>query len=491
MVGSLNSSPVRTNIFYINDVHGQVSKMERIVTAANMFDRQAQQTGVDTFKVSAGDIMLGEDIPTINTAINFLNLAGINLSTMGNHEMDKGFNAFKKNLERARTLFLGTNMNFPSGKDDKIVISTIKEINGHKYGFLGIQPITLVDRLKDKSRMAGVTIDSLEQTIKELQEAIDSLKKKDVDKIILLSHAGFEEDKKIAKALDGLDIIIGGHSHDLIKGATLGNNLVLSKKGEPVIITQAGRDGDNFGVLSLEFDEKGVIKKVENSIFDTEKFDISLEMRKLANQEFGESKIIGKVAKVPPKSQNPLIEENPYAQFMLDVVKEELDADIAFFNAACFRGSLKTGDVTDRDIKGLAPFKNKLVKAYLTEKELVDAIKVGTKSMTECDNKPGLLYFSGLKYTLNKKGDLINLTYTDKKGNNHLIDVNNPGKDKKYLCAFDDYLARGGDGYLPSTKINEVLKYYNSDKDILTIERIKNIKKPLTFSPDGRIRIID
>ena len=491
MVALVGSNPIRTNIFYVNDVHGQVSNMERLATAASMFDKASKGSGVDTFKVSAGDVMLGEDVPTINTAVNFLNLTGINLSTMGNHEMDKGFNAFKKNIEKAKTLFLGTNMNFPSGKDDKIVTSTIKEINGHKYGFLGIQPITLVDRLKDKSRMAGVTIDSFNQTVKELQEAIDSLKKKGVDKIILLSHAGFEEDKKIAKALDGLDIIIGGHSHNLIKGATPGDNLVLSKKGEPVIITQAGRDGDNFGVLSLEFDEKGVIKKVENNVYDTEKFAISPEMRKLANQEFGESKIIGQVVKAPPKTETPLIEENPYAQFMLDVVKEKLDTDISFFNAACFRGALKPGKVTDRDIKGLAPFKNKLVKAYLTEKELVDAIKVGTKSITEPENKPGLMYFSGLKYTLNKKGDLLSLTFIDKKGNEQKIDVNNPSKEKKYLCAFDDYLAKGGDGYFSSDTMKKVIKRYDFDKDTLAIEKIKKINEPLSFVPDGRIKIID
>ena len=485
-----NVNSVKADIFYVNDIHGQVPKMEKLVTASRAFDRFVKDRGTDTFKVSAGDIMLGQHKPTNQSAINFLDIAGITLSTIGNHELDKGIRPFKELIKTAKTQFLGTNMNFPQGSDDKITPVTIKEINGHKYGFLGIQPSSLTARIKDASYMEGVTIDSPEQTIKELQEHIDNLKKQGINKIILLSHAGIDYDKKIAKELDGLDIIIGGHSHDLIKDVKNGENLFFSKSGEPVIITQAGRDGNNFGVLSVEFDEKGVLKNIQNSVFDTQKYNKSLVMTTLTDSLFGKPQVVGKVAVAPPMPESPLTEENPYADFLADAIRSEMDVDIAIINSANLRGSLNVGDVTDRDISSITPFRNRMVKTYLTEKELVDALKFGAKSVVSHDKKPGLLMGSGIRYTVSRQGELLSLNFVDKQGNSKPVDINNPNPNKKYLCAYDDFLAKGGDRFSMLNKIDNLVEYYDYDKDTVAVNYIKKMNKPLTIRTDGRVQVV-
>ena len=68
-------------------------------------------------------------------------------------------------------------------------------------------------------------------------------------------------DKIIAQNTSGIDVILGGHSHELIKGVKEGENLFYGLDGKPVVITQAGKDGKTFGVLNLEFDKDGNIKK--------------------------------------------------------------------------------------------------------------------------------------------------------------------------------------------------------------------------------------
>ena len=490
MITPVGKNTVQTDIFYINDVHGQMPKMERLTSASLAFDEFVKQKGSDSFKVSAGDILLGEHTPTNKVAVNFLNIAGISLATIGNHELDKGFNPFKEFIQNAKTLFLGTNMNFPAGKDDKIVSSAVKEVNGNKYGFLGVQPSSLSTRIKDKERLNGVTIDDKDQTIKELQEHIDNFKKQGIDKIILLSHSGIDMDKRIAKEVDGLDVIIGGHSHNLILDAKSGENLVYSKSGEPVIITQAGRDGNNFGVLSLEFDDKGVIKTVQNSVFNTMKYPKNLTMTSIIDKELGKPEVIGTIDAAPPMPNNPLIEENPYANLLTDAIRQELDVDIALINAANLRGALTVGKVTDRDVSSITPFKNRMVKTYLTEKELVDAVKHGCASMLKNDKKPGLLMGSGIDYTLNKQGVLLELNYVDKSGKINKIDINNPREDKKYLCAYDDFLAKGGDKFQMLNKMDSLVEYYDFDKDILAVNYIKKLGKPLSIKPDNRIKFV-
>ena len=53
---------VKTSIFYINDVHGQNIRMERLLTAVKQFDTFTPSYNVDKMKFASGDIMLGEDI---------------------------------------------------------------------------------------------------------------------------------------------------------------------------------------------------------------------------------------------------------------------------------------------------------------------------------------------------------------------------------------------------------------------------------------------
>lgn len=484
-----NSNNIKADFFYVNDIHGQIPKMERLVSASKAFDEFVKERKTDTFKVSAGDIMLGEHKPTNKAAINFMNAAGITLSTIGNHELDKGIKPFKEFIQKSKTQFLGTNMNFPDGKDDKIVPVFIKEINGHKYGFLGIQPSSLTARIKDAAYMEGVTIDPPEQTIKELQEHINKLKEQKIDKIVLLSHAGIDYDKKIAKELDGLDIIIGGHSHDLILDAKKGENLVSSKSGEPVIITQAGRDGNNFGVLSVEFDDKGVLKKVQNSVFNTMDYPKDLVMTTLTDSLFGKPQVIGRVAVAPPMPKSPLTQENPYANFLADAIRKEMNVDIGIINSANLRGALNIGEVTDRDISSITPFRNRMVKTYLSEKELVDALKFGAKSIVSHDKKPGLLICSGIKYTVNKQGELTSLSIADKQDNYKTIDIDNPDQNKKYLCAYDDFLAKGGDRFYMLNKINDLVEYCDYDKDTVAINYIKKMDKPLVIATDGRVKV--
>ena len=491
MVTPVNTSnTVKADIFYVNDIHGQVPKMERLVTASQAFDQYVKNRGTDTFKVSAGDIMLGQHKPTNQSAINFLDTAGITLSTIGNHELDKGISPFKELIQKSKTQFLGTNMNFPKGDDDKIKPFVIKEINGHKYGFLGIQPSSLTARIKDASYMEGITIDSPEQTIKELQEHIDNLKSQGIDKIILLSHAGIDYDKKIAKELDGLDIIIGGHSHDLIKDVKKEENLFYSKSGEPVIITQAGRDGNNFGVLSVEFDEKGVLKNIQNSVFDTLNYGKNLVMTTMTDILFGKPQVVGRVETAPPMPKSPLTEENPYADFLADAIRQEMDVDIAIINSANLRGSLNVGEVTDRDISSITPFRNRMVKTYLTEKELVEALKFGAKSVVSHDKKPGLLMGSGMRYTVSKQGELLSLNILDKQGNSTAIDINNPDPNKKYLCAYDDFLAKGGDRFSMLNKMDSLVEYYDYDKDTVAVNYIKKLNKPISIATDGRVQVV-
>lgn len=167
---------------------------------------------------------------------------------MGNHEFDLAWRKSEKLLnvlEQIQYKLLANNIYLKNSEkvQDKLQNYTIEEINGHKYGIIGTAPIDLNSRLRQGTLTQNLQVHTLEETIKQVQKDADELKAQGVDKIILLSHVGYEGDVLLARATDGIDIILGGHSHDLLRDIKKDKNLFYSKSNEPVIITQGGRDG--------------------------------------------------------------------------------------------------------------------------------------------------------------------------------------------------------------------------------------------------------
>lgn len=204
----------------------------------------------------------------------------------------------------------------------KVEKSYIQEINGHKYGVIGTSPTDLISRLKYSRLFEKHEIHNIDKTINDIQQEVDKLKSQGINKIILLSHLGYGYDRKVAQKTDGIDVILGGHSHNLVLDVKEGENLLYDKSGNPVVITQAGRDGKYFGILNLEFDQNGVIKKVQNNVTPTRGFKRNAPLRYVFEKILGKPEIVGVVKYAPPPIINDLTDPNPHAQFIVDCRKK-------------------------------------------------------------------------------------------------------------------------------------------------------------------------
>lgn len=490
------SKTTKTSIFYINDVHSNLTNIEKLKNASDEFDKFVPSGATDKLKLSAGDIGVGRDKEFSKVAVAFQNAIGIMASAAGNHELDLNKVDLVDILKDAKYKFLGLNVDIPPTNETNkelrkdIINSYIQEQNGQKYGIIGLMPFDFAFHLSDPDEYKDFDIMSLEKTAPLLQKEIDKLKEKGVNKIIVLSHCGYDADAEIAKSVEGIDVILGGHTHDLVKNIEKGKNLFYSKKtGEPTIITQAGRDGNHFGVLNLEFNDKGVITKAQNNVSNIEDYPRSSVMKHFTDNILGKPKILGTINSAP-KHKHSLITENPSAEFVLDSEKSELGVDLVLINSGNFRCSLESGALTDRDLKILTPFDNKVWIIKLTEKEIVDALRIGAKSLTEEDNTPGIIQCSGLKYTISKSGEVKNATFVDKNGKETPIDVNNPNPFKIYSVATDDFIAKGGNGYF-TNKTDALIKKFDFDKNKLVADYMKKTNKPIEIKADGRIQIVD
>lgn len=504
--GKSNPKLTHTSWFYVNDVHGKMTNMERIYNMTKEFDATPavkiapafwnKNTGdVSKFKVASGDIILGANYIHNQVANKFLDWSGFIASALGNHELDVVEPGnLAKLLSDSKYKMLAANVEIKEGSPlvGKIQKSMVVEKDGEKYGLIGIAPEDMLERVKMNNTLKDFSVKNDDETIKIVQDEVNKLQAQGINKIIVLSHEGTKKDQRLAQETSGIDLIFGAHTHDLIEGLQEGVNLFTSKSGEPVILTQAGKDGENVGILNVDFDENGVVKKAQNNVIKTKNYNRPLFVKDSVEDIIGKPEIIGKVkAAVAPPEQR-LIENNPHGNLIADAMRNELGTDIAILNAGNIRGNFSEGTVDSRLISDITPFEDKMWIIGLSEKQIVDAINVGLKSLTKSSNKPGILLVSGLKYKANKQGELLDLEFIDKNNQLHKIDVKNPDPNKKYTVAADDFFATGGDGYLESNKNPDfVLQKFDMDKNKLACDYIKKMDQPMEIKDDHRIEIIE
>ena len=439
-----DSGMTHTSWLYVNDIHGKMTKMERIVGMSQEFDVTPpsnwgffdKNNKVSKFKVSSGDIVIGANYKNNQVAGKFLDWCGFLASALGNHEMDVAEPGnLAKILDSSRCKMLAINVetkaNSPlNGRFEK---SIIVDKDGEKYGIIGIAPSDMFERVKINNSLADIQVKSTEDTINLVKEEVEKIKNQGVNKIVLLSHSSLPNDKRMAKEIDGVDIIFSAHTHDLIKGIKEGENLLYSKSGEPVVITQAGKNGDYIGVLNVDFNKDGVIKRVQNNVIPVAPYYRPLFVKDTVEKIIGKPEIVGRVRKAVPLPKNILIEDNPHGNIIVDAMRKELDTEIALLNAGNIRGGFSEGyPVDSRLVSDITPFEDKMMILNLSEKQIVDAIKFGCSTIPT-NTKPGILLVSGLKYKCNKQGELLSLEYIDKENKSHPIDVKNPREDKNTL----------------------------------------------------------
>jgi sulfur-oxidizing protein SoxB len=131
--------------------------------------------------------------------------------------------------------------------------ATIKELGGYRVGIVG-QAMPYVPIAHPKRFTPDWTFGIRDA---ELQKVVDGLRQRDkVDAVLLLSHNGMDVDLKLASRVSGIDVILGGHTHDAVPRPS-----VVTNASGKTLVTNAGSNGKFLGVLDLDL-AKGRVKDV-------------------------------------------------------------------------------------------------------------------------------------------------------------------------------------------------------------------------------------
>ncbi|MEQ1738688.1 MAG: thiosulfohydrolase SoxB [Methyloglobulus sp.] len=205
--------------------------------------------GGDTWQGSATSLWTqGADMLAV------CNLLGVDVMT-GHWEFTYGSAQVLNNIKQFKGDFVAQNVSlteeaqFASGAESTSVFKPyiIKEFNNARIAIIGqaypYTPIANPKRLIPDWQF-GIQEQRLQQTVDEIRH------QKSADAVILLSHNGMDVDLKLASRVTGIDVILGGHTHDAIP-----KPIWVENSSDKTCVTNAGSHGKFLAVLDLDISQ--------------------------------------------------------------------------------------------------------------------------------------------------------------------------------------------------------------------------------------------
>lgn len=466
LCGCGKAGPHPLCILHTNDVHGHISPervkgwKKRVGGSAVLagcieaIRAENRRKGIPTLLLDAGDIFMGTPEGNVSEGLavtEIMNAAGYDALAIGNHEFDHGLSSLETLAESAAFPFLGANVfNSATGYLPGYLRAYIdKDFGDLRVGVIGVvTPETPAMVMPGK--VGRITFKEPEEVVRN---CLAALRNKRVEFTVVLSHLGYGEDAVLASSVGGIGVIIGGHSHDIVKKP-------LRIPGTGTIICQAGSYGKYLGRLDLTVDPKSG-RAVEFSyelISITEEScppDPSVEAivkkwRARVGNQFDE-----KIGHSHSDFTGESGGESQIGDIVADSMREATGAQIAFHNSYGIRNPLLKGTITYRDTYKVMPFDNTLYTMLLTGGQVREILE---QSLSP---RRGILQVSGIRVDYNPAAPDGRRVMAVICGDEELDD------DKLYSVVTNSYLAMGGDYYKTFTRGENVLNTAILDRDAL------------------------
>jgi 2',3'-cyclic-nucleotide 2'-phosphodiesterase (5'-nucleotidase family) len=499
------SPPVATNltIVHFNDNHKALSAMPNLVTAVKQLSSKAEAQGKTVLRFNGGDNTLGDDEAAKNLNINLINQMNVDVNVPGNHNFDAGLKSFAMGCEASNAPWVVANLAVPNGSSleaaqrNKQFLSVpyIIQRNGDTFGVIGAM-LTNFDQTSvvDSADFEAASTANLTKTASIIQHQVHDLEAEGVNKIILVSHLGYDVNQALidpqqAYKVTGIDVIVGGHTHQKLTGTQTGKTLFFDAHANPVVILEAGQNAETVGETTLGFDAKGKVVQLNAvNLYETKRFLPDAQALQAVMHYYQPT----------PEAENPTTvlatlaqdcfsqdlddPENPIGNLIADTLREKTGVDIAIVPSSQLKDGLPAGDITPITLKEIAPFNEPIVVVSRTGRQILQAFE----QMAKRYPKSGAVYHtsSNVKIGLNivgGNGELNSFTLS-----NQLIDYN-----KTYSVAVPQF-------FVQFPKIQSFhTSNFNPIDPVCTLadcleagikEKYGN-NAPFCFEPDGRLTV--
>lgn len=527
-----NAQPMTLNIAHVNDHHSHLEAVSADLTLDGQttgvelggFPRlttlfaQAEAQYDNLLKLHAGDAITGTLYYTFyqgEADADLMNTVCFDAVALGNHEFDGGDEGLKVFLDylnsgTCETAVLAANVKPALGtplamvaQDDYIQPYAIREVDGISVGIVGID---VAGKTRNSSR--PLTTTEFEDEVSAARRAIEQLQADGVEHIVLLTHQGYENDKRMAAQLPAVDVIIGGDSHSLLgdfesiglSAAGAYPTITTNLDGDTVCIGQAWEYAKAFGLMTVDFAADGTVASCDGQaslvigdsfvrdgtplneadtadllalleersevlvVQPDEQAQLSLDEYK-AQMADKRAEPIGTaldpfcLVRIPGTSNrsgtvtgcadaNLLAKGSDAAQLVAEAFLDASNlADFSLQNAGGVRIPLAAGELVFDDAATMLPFTNVLVELDITGAEVIAALEDAVDNHIALGGSDGSHpYAAGLRWDLDM---------SQPRGSRFSnLEVRQAGSwvalepNRSYLMVTNDFIAEGRDGYL-------------------------------------------
>lgn len=422
--------------------------------------------------------------------------------TLGNHEFDDGFEYLVPYIRSCPVPIVNCNLDLYAGALHNFSLHHyIKPFVVLKHGvaFIGSLTPTVLD-LAIGAR--GVIIGDAATTI---QNQVNELHRQGINRIVVLSHNGINDDLQIARQLSGVSLIVGGHSHTLLANNQPGAAgpypvEVLDADGNVVRIVHSGCWGKYLGRLTMSWNADGRIVRFEGEpLLLDQTIPEDPELKQLITT--WKAPIEELLRRVVGTSSMDLLLDgclegecalgNLYARILYDYVAEllgESQLDFCFVNTKGIRAGVRRGPITMDALYAIVPFDNEVTTVKLSGAAIVEIFenvgsKLNRRNMAVIDSN---VQIHNIRYVYSSvnPGHLIECTvYNSRIGEWEPIE-----REKVYTAATSSFLSYGGDNIITPAQPSAPSYALIRDAFIKWFERNT---EPVSVTTDGRIMAVD
>ncbi|QDY68554.1 bifunctional metallophosphatase/5'-nucleotidase [Qingshengfaniella alkalisoli] len=373
----------------------------------------ARERAENSLLVDGGDQFQGTLFYTYykgKAAAEMMNKLGYDAMTVGNHEFDDGPEVLRGFMDAVEFPVLMSNADV-SGEPhlaDVLMKSTVMELGGEKIGLIGL---TTEDTPEIASPGPNVIFTDSAEAV---QGEVDKLTDEGINKIVVLSHSGYEVDKQVAENTTGVDVIVGGHSNTYLSNSSEDAEGPYPTMIGDTAIVQAYAYGKFLGELNLVFDDEGNLVSAEGEplIMDAAVAEDGATKDRIAElaQPLDEirNKVVAQTAGPVEGDRSFCRAEecqmgNLVADAMLDRVRDQ-GVSIAIQNGGGLRASIDEGEVTMGEVLTVLPFQNTLSTFEVDGATIVEALENGVSQLEEGGGR--FAQVAGLKYTFDPAAEI-------------------------------------------------------------------------------------
>lgn len=449
----------------------------------------------------AGDAMTGTLFYTLfegEADAALMNEVCFDAFALGNHEFDNGDAGLKHFLDAlaltqdCRTEVLAANVRpevgvsplTPKTRWDSFKPYAIFQLQGEKVGVIGLD---IAVKTKNSSQPDATT--EFTDELATAQYYIAELQQQGIEKIGLLTHIQYKNDRRIAAKLPGVDFIIGGDSHTLMGDyaqnglATVGTypQQVANLDGEPVCIAHAWQYSQVVGELQIRFSGDAVascggqahllvstdapeeIKALPqfSAVARDAAAQTLLESFQESLDELTQTEIATVESRLCMKRMGPMTiadcgigrQSDVHAVVAKAFLASAPQADFALQNGGGVRTDLNAGQLTVADVYRLLPFANTLVEIEITGAEVKRVLEQAlTYALSESGSDGAYPHGAGIRFDVDLQaadGQRISDLEVKRDGSWQSVEPN-----QSYTMITNSFLAGGADGWYVLGELN-------------------------------------